>query len=116
MAVFTCAMEPCLSTALIDFIRKQSGVGHAEAISAQTRLQDDLGVYGDDATDLLLAYAKTFHVDVSHFMAADYFDGEGLDVLAWFRPVKPHRKDLTVGHLQRGIEAQRLDETIIHGA
>ena len=108
-------MEPSLSTALVDFIREESGVGLSENITAQTRLQDDLGVYGDDATDLLLAYAKTFHVDVSHFRAADYFDAEGLDVLAWFRPVKPRRKELTVGQLQRGIEAQRLDEAIIQG-
>ena len=109
-------MDPSLSTALVDFIRAESGVGDSEPITAQTRLQDDLGVYGDDATDLLLAYAKTFHVDVSRFMAADYFDAEGLDVLAWFRPTKLQRKALTVGHLQRGIEAQRLDEAIIQGA
>ncbi|GAB2706732.1 hypothetical protein GCM10011495_39380 [Hymenobacter frigidus] len=109
-------MEPSLLTALVDFIREESGVSSSETITAHTRLQDDLGVYGDDANDLLLAYAKTFHVDVTQFPAADYFDGEGLDVLAWFRPVKPRRKELTVGHLQRGIEAQRLDETITQGA
>jgi hypothetical protein len=109
-------MEPFLSTALVDFIRKESAVGPSETITAQTRLQDDLGVYGDDATNLLLAYAQTFHVDVSHFRAADYFDGEGVDVLAWFRPVKPRRKQLTVGHLQHGINALRLDEAIIQGA
>jgi hypothetical protein len=108
-------MEPSLSTALVDFIREQSSVSAFETIAADTRLQDDLGVYGDDAVDLLLAYAKAFDVDVSQFMAADYFDGEGMDVLAWFRPVKPRRKELTVGHLQRGIEAKRLDEAIIQG-
>lgn len=109
-------MEPSLSAALVAFIRAESGVSVFEPIAAHTRLQDDLGVYGDDATDLLLAYAKAFHVDVSRFPAADYFDGEGVDVLAWFRPVKPRRKELTVGHLQRGIEAQRLDETITQEA
>ena len=114
--MFICSVEPTLSTALVDFIRDKSGVADSEPITARTRLQDDLGVYGDDSTDLLLAYARAFHVDVSHFPAADYFDGEGLDVLAWFRPVKSRRKELTVGHLQRGIEAQRLDETITQGA
>ncbi len=79
-------------------------------------MQDDLGVYGDDAMDFLVAYAKTFHVDLTQFMAADYFDGEGIDVLAWFRPAKARRKELTVGHLQSGIEAKRLDEVIIQGA
>lgn len=109
-------MEPAVSIALVNFIRKERAVGHAKPIIAQTCLQEDLGVYGDDAIDLLLAYAKTFHVDISYFMAANYFDGEGVDVLAWFRPVKPRRKELTVGHLQRGIDAQRLDEAIIQGA
>jgi Protein of unknown function (DUF1493) len=109
-------MEPLLSTALVDFIREQSGISFSKTITVNTRLQDDLGVYGDDSTDLLLAYAKTFHVDVTQFPAADYFDGEGLDVLAWFRPVKPRRKELTVGHLQRGIQAGRLDEGITQGA
>ena len=79
-------------TALVDFIRAERGVSAAETITAQTRLQDDLGVYGDDATDLLFTYAKTFHMDVSQLMAADYFDAEGLDVLAWFRLVKARRK------------------------
>lgn len=114
--MFICSMEPLLSPALVDFIREQSGVSPSETIAAHTRLQDDLGVYGDDSTDLLLAYAKTFHVDVTQFPAADYFDSEGLDVLAWFRPVKPRRKELTVGHLQRGIQAGRLDEGITQGA
>lgn len=114
--MFLCSVEPLLSTALVDFIRAQRGVSITETIAAHTRLQDDLGVYGDDSTDLLLAYAKTFHVDVTRFPAADYFDGEGLDVLAWCRPVKPQRKGLTVGHLQRGIHAGRLDEGITQGA
>ena len=92
------------------------GISASTAITASTRLQDDLNVYGDEAMDFLLAYGKTFHVDVSQFMAADYFDGEGIDVLAWFRPVKARRKELTVGHLQRGIDAKQLDEAIIQRA
>lgn len=106
-------MEPLLSPALVDFIREECVISASMAITASTRLQDEFGVYGDDATDLLLAYAKAFHVDLTRFTAADYFDGEGLDVLAWFRPAKPQRKKLTVIHLQRGIEAKRLVEVII---
>ena len=74
-------------------------------------MQRDLGVYGDDAVEFLLAYGKAFQVDVRPFMAADYFDGEGPDVRAWFKPVRK-RKELTVGHLQQGIAAGRLDEQI----
>ena len=78
-------------------------------------MQRDLGVYGDDAVELLVAYGKYFQVDVSQFMAADYFDGEGPDVLAWFRPVRT-RKELTVGQLQQGIAAGRLDEQVLRAA
>jgi hypothetical protein len=53
-------------------------------------------------------------------MAADYFDGEGMDVLGGLlRAVglakSRNRKELTVGHLQRGIAAKRLDEQVIAG-
>ena len=78
-------------------------------------MQRDFGIYGDDAVEFLLAYAAAFKVDVSRFMAADYFAGEGLDLLAWFKPIKKY-KELTVLHLQQGIAAGRLDETVIRGA
>lgn len=82
-------------------------------------MQRDLGVYGDDAIEFLVAYSKNFHVDVVHFSAADYFDGEGLDVfgfvLGLFRPAKNRRKELIVGHLQKGVDAKRLDEQVIDG-
>jgi Protein of unknown function (DUF1493) len=107
-------MDALISTALIDFIRLECGIGQSEVITASTGMQRDLGVYGDDAVEFLVAYGKAFQVDVSRFMAADYFDGEGMDVLAWFKPVKK-RKELTVGHLQQGIVAKRLDEEVLRG-
>ena len=75
-------------------------------------MQRDLGVYGDDAVEFLIAYGRAFQVDVSQFMTAEYFDGEGLDILAWFKPAKK-RKELTVGQLQQGIAAKRLDEQVL---
>ena len=75
-------------------------------------MQRDLGIYGDDAVEFLLAYGTAFQVDISQFMAADYFDGEGMGMLAWFGPVRK-RKELTAGHLQQGIAAGRLDEQVL---
>ena len=86
----------------------------AQKIGPDSRLQDDLGVYGDDVMELLSAYSKAFGVDVSNFMAADYFDGEGFDILALFRKSKS-KKVLTVLHMQWGIDAGRLDEEVING-
>ena len=64
---------------LKEFIVEQIGVREDE-VAPDSRLYDDLGVYGDDATELLIEYGKRFNVDVSKFMAADYFKGEGMNL------------------------------------
>ncbi|MGK9127175.1 DUF1493 family protein [Olivibacter sp. SA151] len=38
-----------------------------------TRLEDDLGVYGDDAVDFIVKYSETLNVDVSDFNIKDFF-------------------------------------------
>lgn len=111
-------MDIPISSVLVDFIRRECGaLAIPKEITADTGIQRDLGVYGDDATEFLLAYAKTFRVDVTQLMAADYFDGESPDVLGFilrlFVLAKQNRKELTVGHLQKGIDAKRLDEQVI---
>jgi acyl carrier protein len=66
---------------LKEFIVEQAGVYETE-VTTNARLYDDLGIYGDDAFELLVKYGKKFNVDVSKFMAADYFKGEGgIDLL-----------------------------------
>lgn len=87
-----------------------------ELITRDTSIEDDLGLTGDDAVDFLIAYSKTFDVDVTKFMAADYFGPERSVVLSeLFREFtgKRKRKILTVGHLEKGIIAGRLDENVI---
>src|SRR4030088_3538212 len=85
-----------------------------------TRLYDDLGIYGDDATEMLVNYGKKFNVDVSKFRVADYFMGEGdnawIDgLIRFFTGRRPSTglKVLKVKDLERGIKAGRLDETVI---
>ena len=77
-------------------------------------MQRDLGVYSDDAVEFLMAYSKAFQVDLSQFMAADYVDGEGMNVLGWLKPAKK-RKELTVGHPRQSIATKRLDEQLLRG-
>ena len=104
---------------LKEFIEKQTGCKEEE-ITPGARLYDDLGVYGDDACELLVKYGRKFNVDVSKFMAAEYFRGEGDWILPAFirsilnRP-EPEYKTLTVAHLLKGILAGRLDEEVIQG-
>jgi acyl carrier protein len=102
------------------FIVEQVGVYENE-VTPDARLYEDLGVYGGDATDLLINYGKRFKVDVSKFMAADYFKGEGFDLMAclirFFTGKRPGGafKILTVNDLEKGIAAGRLDEEVIAG-
>lgn len=84
-------------------------------IDMDTRLEDDLGVYGDDAVELIIDYGKRFNVDVSNFMLADYFSAEGHDLFfGLFRKNKKKRKMLNVGHLYKGIIDGRLNESVIN--
>lgn len=103
---------------LNNFIIKQIGVD-AEEITDAALIEDDLGVYGDDAIEFIVSYGKMFNVDVSNFMAADYFSAEGdviLPALIRLFTGKPktQKKKLTVGHLEKGITFGRLDEDVIN--
>lgn len=98
------------------FVKKESCL-EDETIGLDTSLEDDLGMYGDDAVEFILNYAKHYGVDVSNFMAADYFSSEGRSALSvvfssLFRDGKK-RKPLTVRHLYNGIRYGRLDEETI---
>ena len=74
------------------FLIRQTGAEEEEIIPA-TKIEEDLGIYGDDAMELIIAFGKAFTVDVSKFMAADYFSAEG-DILlpAIFRALTGKRK------------------------
>lgn len=100
------------------FVIKQAAV-EDEEVTREAKIQDELGIYGDDALDFLISYGNLFNVDITKFMAADYFSAEGDPVLpAIIRFLtnrkKRQRKVLTVGHLEKGIIAGRLDEEVIN--
>ena len=113
-------MEESRFQGLSEFISDQVGVNPQEEIP-ETRLYEDLGVYGGDGTDLLISYGKRFKVDVSKFMAADYFRGEGVDMVGRLirlftgkQPVS-ELKVLTVNDLEKGILEGKLDKEVIAG-
>ena len=111
-------MKEDIFNRLQTFVIKESFVDDEE-ITRETKLEDDLGIKGNDAVEFLLAYSKEFNVDLSRFMAKDYFSPEGdviLPALIRLFTGKPklNRKQLTVGHLERGIMEGRLDENIIN--
>jgi hypothetical protein len=100
------------------FIEEQLVVNNKE-LTADTRIEEDLRIYGDDAVEFLIAYGRKFNVDLSNFMAADYFSPEGFDMLSTIlrffqRKPKPVKNELTVNDLQKGIVAGVLDEEVIN--
>jgi acyl carrier protein len=100
------------------FVIKEAVV-EDEEVTREARIENDLGVTGDDAVDFMIAYGKAFNVDVTKFMAGDYFDGEGSEILLGlyrFLTGKKKKKNklLTIGDLEKGIYAGRSDEEVIN--
>ena len=93
------------------FVVEKIGVDEIE-VTRETLLQSDLGIYGDDAVDFIVAFSKKFKVDISKFMAAEYFRPEGVDVLGLYLK-SSHKHCLTVGHLEKAATLGRLDEDVI---
>ena len=60
---------------VIHLVAEQTGVSPSR-ITASTRIGEDLGVDGDDASDLLTAFASRFHVDLAGFEFARHFGPE----------------------------------------
>ena len=100
------------------FVIKEAAV-EEEEVTRDASLENDLGIHGDDAAEFIVAFGKEFNVDVSRFMAAEYFSPEGDVVLPaiirlFTGKKKTKQKDLTIKHLEKAIIAGRLDEEIIN--
>src|SRR5258708_1278555 len=115
-------MDNEVSESLQSFVKKERWE-YKFPLTNNVRLYEDLGIYGDDAVDFLIAFGKEFNVDVSNFMAADYFEGEkGVDFITPLinlfkkNKVKPNKvtKALTLEHLEKAIKAGRLGEEVIN--
>lgn len=96
-----------------DFIARYCAVPDLK-LSLQTRLVEDLGLVGDDAADLITAYAETFSVDQSDFAFDRYFPTAGSNPLGVivdiFRKPKP-LLPLTVGMLVTAAQQRRWGKT-----
>lgn len=93
---------------LVSFIREQIRE-YKKPVTKQTSIEDDLGVTGEEADELLANFSSKYRVDIRGFDFGKYFNDEPNPFLG--------RKDilpLTVGHLEKAIMAGRLDEEIIN--
>jgi hypothetical protein len=83
-----------------------------EGDTGKMSLYHDLGIWGDDADELLEAYADKFGVEIAPFRWTDYFPNEGNPVWELLKNLFRARKEykrLTIADLQRGIENKELE-------
>jgi acyl carrier protein len=101
-----------------EFTVEETGVRERN-VTETASLENDLGIYGGDGVDYITAFSKRFDVNISKFMAADYFSNEGVDfvtpIVELFTGKEGReKKSLTIGHLVKAVEAGRLDDEIIN--
>jgi hypothetical protein len=51
---------------LVNFIKNQTGTIDLH-VTRESLIENDLGVTGDDASDLIQSFGKKYHVDISDF-------------------------------------------------
>jgi len=94
---------------LISFIRQQIGE-YAKPITRETLIEDDLGVTGDEAEDLIVNFAEHYNVNVDEFIFINYFYEEPSGFSFPDHIVKP----FTIRHLEKAIIAGQLNEEVIN--
>ncbi len=82
-------------------------------LQRETRLEQDLGITGDEAYEFIDAFSKQFGIDVTNFRFDNYFELEGDWILpafvSFFRGKKKEEKMvLTLGELEKAVESKEL--------
>ncbi len=95
---------------LVYFIRNQIREDEIP-ITRETLIEDNLGVTGDEAEELIRNFAKTYNINIDNFVFMNYFFEEPNIYNSSGRTLKP----FTVGHMEKAIIVGRLDENVING-
>jgi len=101
-------MKPEVLQAVIHLVAEQTGVAPS-SITSSTRIAEDLGVDGDDASDLFSAFASRFHVDLADFDFTRHFGPEAgwspLYALHCLFSGRVRTEPVTVGRLAEAAES-----------
>ncbi|WP_233801802.1 DUF1493 family protein [Paraburkholderia sp. HP33-1] len=107
------------------FAREELGrplFGGQLELKPETRLEQDLGVTGQDGAEFIENWAKEFHVDVAGFPFRRYFSPEGQALLSSFLGLFSNRLrreplvPLTLGMLLEATRRGRWDTAEIEAA
>ena len=125
-------MDDPLWKALTDFTREEVGrplFGKEPTLVPSTRVNYDLGIDGDDATEFLEKLFDTFNIaSVESFPLNRYFSGEGIDPPALLRAIPAlfqlirtgkrfeSKQSLTLGMLLEAARAGRWDSEAIEAS
>lgn len=93
---------------LYSFIQEQTRV-FDKVITKDTLIEEDLGVTGEEAVELLTKFSRNYNVNISQFEFGKYFNDEP-SVFLQPKIVKPFK----VEYLEKAILAGRLDDDIIN--
>jgi len=101
-----------ISEEIKEFVNKIRG-GYTFDFTKDTKLQEDLNIWGDDAVEFIYDFGKKFNVDISEFDIRKYFKPEGDTILAsivnHFRKTRPQKfSSLTLGDLEQAIRDGKL--------
>lgn len=113
-------MDNNIFESIKSFVEKQRWQ-YPFALERTTKVEKELKITGDEATEFIMAFGKQFNVDVSNFMAAEYFESEGDKILPaivrfFTGQKKAKNKELLLVDLERAVIAGKLDDTVIEGS
>ncbi len=100
-------MNNLVFNSLIGFILRERGTYNFK-LTPDLYLENDLGIYGEDANDFIEAFSIEFNVDVSKFDANVYFNAEGFQL---FKRKKTNvaKKSLRLLDLEFAIINKKLE-------
>lgn len=94
---------------LIEFINEETGLKINES-DFDLRIEKDLGIYGDEAFDLINKFSSTFDVSIKKFEFNKYFNNEQDKISRFILSIfiKMEKQDLTILDLKNAIEKKEL--------
>jgi hypothetical protein len=100
------------------FFIKNSGFWCGDILTSETSLENDLGITGDDAVDLLKRFSEQFEIDMRKLNVSKYFESEGgnmFDIMArtFFREKGKNLIELKLKHLELALTKGKLCDNMM---
>jgi hypothetical protein len=102
---------------IIEFVHKYWPLRN-KVLLRTTRLQEDLGIKGDDADNFISDFANTFKINTDNIDLSKYFEGHNDDLISFIIKLfkrgsgKTPKKQstLTLGDLENALRIGQLDD------